>query len=300
MPETTMKKRKIPSNMQPWKANINGKEYEYQSGITAEVPDEVAALIDFIDDSTPKRDPKAAQRAIEDEVKQIVKDNFAGGVGYEEPAEVVMLAEMSFEVVTVDADTLISNSSPYTFEIGKKYTVTFDGVTNTYTAIEYNTTGALINTSLDDAMSGNGWLIAGLEGACWLLTTDPSLIGTHTISISRPVTKTHRIDSKYMPAIAKALYANSAGNLFTYFDPAVSDNSPLVPLTYEEAYSLYHSGSPVLIYEKNTRYTVTGIRGANLDVSGSGFKYIYFDVMDSGSATVKSFRVANPNYSGEG
>ena len=113
--------KRIPSNTQPtWTANINGKEYEYESGITAEVPDEVAALIDFIDESAPKRDPKAAQRAIEDEVTQIVKDSFAGGVGYEEATETVILPETSFEIMAGAVDTIISNSFPYTFEVGGK------------------------------------------------------------------------------------------------------------------------------------------------------------------------------------
>lgn len=114
-----MAKRKIPSNMQPWKANINGKEYEYPSGITTEVPEEVAALIDGLENSEGKPDPRASQRGIEKDVTQIVKDNFAGGVGYEETSEFVMLPETSFECVSVESDTIISNSFPYTFEVGR-------------------------------------------------------------------------------------------------------------------------------------------------------------------------------------
>ena len=188
--------------MQPWKANINGKEYEYQSGITAEVPDEVAALIDFIDDSAPKRDPKAAQRAIEGEVTQIVKDSFAGGVGYEETAEGVMLPETSFEIVAGNFHATISNSFPYTFEVGQDYTVTFDGVTNTYTAIAgQGGLGALTNTSLNDFAAGNGWLIAVDTGACGFLTMDTSLVGAHTISISGVATNIYKIDEKYLGKI---------------------------------------------------------------------------------------------------
>lgn len=295
-----MKKRKIPSNMQPWTANINGKEYEYESGITAEVPDEVAALIDFIDESAPKRDPKAAQRAIEDEVEQIVKDNFAGGVGYEETVWTVMLPETSFEVVSGTSQYIISNSFPCTFEVGKKYTVTFDGETNTYTAIAGDEgMAALINTSLDDFAAGNGWLIGVDTGACWFLTMGSSLVGAHTISISVPGTETHRIGSKYMPINympIKVLNTNSAGKLFTDFDPAEPGPSS-VPLTYEEAYSLLKSGSPVLIFYKTGRYTVTGIRAATGNAE-TGWKYIYFDIMDSDSTTVKTFSVENPNWGG--
>ena len=198
-----MAKRKIPSNMQPWKANINGEEYEYQSGITADVPEEVAALIDFIDASAPKRDPKAAQRAIEDEVTQIVKDNFAGGVGYEESAEFVMLPETSFEIVAGESQNIIKDSFSSTFEISKEYTVTFDGVANTCTAIDFNKTGVLTNKSLADIAAGRGWLISGGQGVCVIITTDPSLVGIHTISISRSVNEVHKIDSKFIPAVGK-------------------------------------------------------------------------------------------------
>lgn len=291
-----MAKRKIPTNMQPWTANINGEEYEYESGITAEVPDEVAALIDFIDESAPKRDPKAAQRAIEDEVTQIVKDNFAGGVGYEETSEVVMLPETSFEIVAENPGAIISRSFPYTFEVGQDYTVTLDGETKTYTAIESNTMGALTNTSLDGVNAGNGWGILLSEGRCVFATSDPSLVGAHTISISGSVNIVHKIDSKYVPI--KALYANSAGNLFTDFDSFEQDNPPSVPLTYQEAYSLLNSCSSVFIFKDYMRYTVTEIRGETWVANAGEFKYIYFDVMDSDSATVKSFSVKNPNYVG--
>lgn len=200
MAETSMKKRKIPSNMQPWKANINGKEYEYESGTTAEVPDEVAALIDFIDESAPKRDPKAAQRAIEDEVTQIVKDNFAGGVGYEETTEVVLLSETSFEIEAGNPETIISDSFPYTFEVGQDYTVTLDGEAKTYTAIETEIGGMLTNTSWADNAAGRGWGILTADGGVGLQTLDPSFVGAHTISISKAKTETHKIDRKYLTA----------------------------------------------------------------------------------------------------
>ena len=206
-----MAKRKIPTNMQPWAANINGEEYEYESGITAEVPDEVAALIDFIDESAPKRDPKAAQRAIEGEVTQIVKDNFEGGVGYEETSEGVMLPETSFECVSTESDTIISDSSPYTFEVGQNYTVTFDGETKTYTAINSNGAGVLCNTSLNEFAAGNGWLIGVNSGMCRFVTMDTSLAGTHTISISGVVTNTYKIAEKYTGISAKMDKTNPVG-----------------------------------------------------------------------------------------
>ena len=188
--------------MQPWKANINGKEYEYQSGTTAEVPDEVAALIDFIDSSAPKRDPKAAQRAIEDEVEQIVKDNFAGGVGYEETTEVVMLPETSFEIISFEiineggiAGVLLSESFPYEFEVGKEYIVTLDGVAKTYTAVDEEGVGII---RLSQGLSNSLVLFKPNDTKVILTTSDVSLLGTHTIKISEGMATTHKIDSKYI------------------------------------------------------------------------------------------------------
>ena len=215
---------------------------------------------------------------------------------YEETSEVVMLPETSFECVSGTPQIIISNSSPYTFEVGQDYTVTFDGETDTHTAIRVNVGAALTNTSFEDINAGNGWGIQMLNGQCVFVTADPSLVGAHTISISGPVTKLHRIDSKYMPI--KALFADSSSKLYSGYDP-VDPNTTLVPLTYEEAYSLYESCCSVYIFTNNyRRYTVTEIRGTSWDVSGSGFKYFYFYVMDGDSNTVKTFSVENPNYSG--
>ena len=190
--------KKIPTNTQPtWQADINGKEYEYQSGITAEVPEEVAALIDDIEAGRAKEDPRASQRAIEDEVTQIVKDNFAGGVGYEETNEVVMLPETSFEYVAGNSNTIIKDSFPYTFEIGEEYKVTFDGETNTYTAVKSNGLIGIASSSIEEVFNGDGWFCEVNGGSLALSTMDASLIGDHSISISKTKSK-HKIDNKYI------------------------------------------------------------------------------------------------------
>ena len=107
--------KRIPSNTQPtWQADINGKRYEYASGKTVSVPEEVAALIDDAEAGMAKEDPRASQRGIEKDVTQIVKDNFAGGVGFEETTEVVILPETSFEYAGGDSDTIIKDSLSHT------------------------------------------------------------------------------------------------------------------------------------------------------------------------------------------
>lgn len=192
--------KKIPTNTQPtWQADINGKRYEYASGKTVSVPEEVAALIDDAEAGMAKEDPRASQRGIEKDVTQIVKDNFEGGVGYEETNEVVMLPETSFEVGA--EGVMLSESFPYTFEAGKEYVVNLDGVTNTYTAELFEPIDSVIitNTSAEELMKGNGWLCKMENGALFFLTEDASFFGTHTIKISDVTTTTHKIGSKYLP-----------------------------------------------------------------------------------------------------
>ena len=103
--------------------------------------------------------------------------------------------------MSVESDTIISDSFPYTFEVGQEYTVTLDGEAKTCTATEFDGAGVLTNTSVDDAMSGNGWVIPALDGEVRFLTSDPSLVGAHTISISKAKTETHKIDRKYLAAV---------------------------------------------------------------------------------------------------
>ncbi len=50
---------KIPDNMSPWEATINGLKYVYPAGTTQEVPDEVAALIERLSNLEPEKEPIA-------------------------------------------------------------------------------------------------------------------------------------------------------------------------------------------------------------------------------------------------
>ena len=54
--------KKIPSNTQPtWQADINGKRYEYPSGKTVTVPEEVAAVIKAQEAANKTVDPDAGK-----------------------------------------------------------------------------------------------------------------------------------------------------------------------------------------------------------------------------------------------
>ena len=137
---------------------------------------------------------------------------------YEEVTEVVMLPETSFECVAGTRQIIISNSFPYTFEVGQDYTVTFDGETDTHTAITAHGSGTLTNTSSNDVSAGNGWGVQVLNGQCVFLTADPSLVGAHTISISGKTLVVRKIDSKYIPNEPETSSAPSV----VYFDPSKS------------------------------------------------------------------------------
>ena len=118
---------------------------------------------------------------------------------YEETTEIEMLPETSFEIVAENTEAIISYSFPYTFETGKEYTATFDGEINTYTAVDLNGAICIASLSLEEVMKGNGWACAAFDGALILMTMDTSIVGTHTISISGPVTYIYKIDEKYLP-----------------------------------------------------------------------------------------------------
>lgn len=120
---------------------------------------------------------------------------------YEEITEVVMLPETSFECVVEGGNigALLSTSFPYTFEIGKEYTVTLDGVTNTCTSSLFEgEVVAITNTSLEELVKGNGYACFAVDNALSLLSFSSSLLGTHTIKIGYPTTITHKVDSKYI------------------------------------------------------------------------------------------------------
>lgn len=126
-------------------------------------------------------------------------DELEGGFGYTDVNEIAMLPETSFECVAGTSNIIISDSFPYTFEVGQDYTVTLDGETKTYTAISAGGGVVITNTSLDEWVAGNGWMIQAGGGKCAFGTGDPSLVGTHTISITGPGYVIKKIEGKYWP-----------------------------------------------------------------------------------------------------
>lgn len=127
---------------------------------------------------------------------------------YEEITEVVILPETRFMITEAQDTSVLALQFSHPLEIGKEYIVTLDGVTKTYTAAtEARYEGRIIfitNTSIDEMNDGNGWAIGFEEESSALIfsSSDVSLYGMHTISISDKVTETHKINSKYIPTMA--------------------------------------------------------------------------------------------------
>ena len=126
-------------------------------------------------------------------------DELEGGFGYTDVNEIAILPETSFEISDTSLWVILSDTFHHYFEVGKDYAVTLDGVTNTYTAIEGDGSGSIINTSsLDVFENGNGWMLFMVrDNTLCFVSHDASLYGTHTISITDYVIK--KIEGKYLP-----------------------------------------------------------------------------------------------------
>lgn len=56
MASIAVKKVMIPTSMDPFVVEVNGRKYEYPAGTEQEVPEEVAAVIENIEQMTPRPD----------------------------------------------------------------------------------------------------------------------------------------------------------------------------------------------------------------------------------------------------
>ena len=111
--------------------------------------------------------------------------------------ETVMLPETTI-TITAGNRNLISSSFPYSFELGKTYVITFDGVDTEYTA--YETEGfVVVGYDYSSVVGGSGYVIMDGNGYIALATLDTSLDGSHTIAIKGYTQEIIKIDEKYLP-----------------------------------------------------------------------------------------------------
>ena len=111
--------------------------------------------------------------------------------------EMVMLPETTI-TITAGSQNLISSSFPYSFEPGKTYIITFDGVDTEYTA--YEAEGfVVIGYDYSSVAGGSGYIVMNGSRAIALATLDTSLNGSHTIAIKGYTQEIIKIDEKYLP-----------------------------------------------------------------------------------------------------
>lgn len=148
-----------------------------------------------------------------------------------DPVETVMLPETTVTIAT--GVNLLSDNFPYLFEIGRTYTIIFDGVETEYTAYDPGTGYVYVGYDLQAVMRGTGFAITAGDGAASLITKDSAFVGQHTISIKGSLTDIVKIPDKYLNRHTHILGASfwetkskselidivnqfNAGDVFTY------------------------------------------------------------------------------------
>ena len=112
------------------------------------------------------------------------------------PVETVMLPETT---VTIKLqENVVSDNFPYSFEIGKTYTILFDGVETEYTAYDPGSGYVYVGYDLQAVMGGTGFALTANDGAVTLITMDSAFVGQHTISIKSSLTEIVKIPDKYL------------------------------------------------------------------------------------------------------
>ena len=114
-----------------------------------------------------------------------------------DPVETVMLPETTV-TIAVGKPNIISESFPYSFEIGKTYTIIFDGVETEYTAYDGGSGAGYVGYDQQSISGGIGYFISSDGGMAALVTRDSAFVGQHTISIKSSLTEIVKIPDKYL------------------------------------------------------------------------------------------------------
>ena len=113
-----------------------------------------------------------------------------------DPVETVMLPETTV-TIALKFNTL-SDNFPYSFEIGRTYTILFDGVETEYTAYDPGSGYVYVGNDFQAVMGGTGFALTANDGAVTLITMDSAFVGQHTISIKCSLTDIVKIPEKYL------------------------------------------------------------------------------------------------------
>ena len=114
-----------------------------------------------------------------------------------DPVETVMLPETTV-TIALRTNNIISNDFQYSFEIGRNYTIIFDGIETEYTAYDGGGGAVYVGYDVVTVSGGTGYVISTDGGKAVLVTMDSSLEGQHTISIKGAMTEIVKIPEKYL------------------------------------------------------------------------------------------------------
>lgn len=238
---------KIPDNMRPWEATINGIKYVYPAGTTQEVPDEVAGLIERLSNLEPEKEPIAPPfagggmggadwNAAEGEPGHVLNRTHwveENGVLLEE-TDAVEGTDPTFGKIWMIAKALI-------LTVGETYTIIYNGVP--YDCMCYP--GDVLGSSFAKGgfVMGNFSVVGGANtGEPFAMVISPSsqmimnldLTGATSVRIGIMGEVYHKLDTNFLPVLVVKFVEREDGNLvstshtYQQMKNAIMDGAPVV------------------------------------------------------------------------
>jgi hypothetical protein len=238
---------KIPTNMNPWKAIINGIPYVYPAGATVEVPDEVADLIEDITNIEEEQKPVAppvAMGGADWNASEGEPGHVLNRTHWSETEESVWLPEAVFEFTEESEGAVMLGEKAIT--AGKTYKVTWNGVDYVCEAEYVATLGTVAfgNISyLDSSLEGYTEPFAAMvmDGQAMLVTFEPMPLSV-TVSIVEIDETVHKIPDKFIDKDFRITATLNADMV-----------SVTIDRTYEEILTAYRAGKNITILYKGHR-----------------------------------------------
>ena len=176
-----------------------------------------------------------------------------------DPVETVMLPETTITIVS-GGENLISSSLSYSFELGKTYVITFDGVDTEYTAYEVQGL-VLVGDNFSSVAGGSGYVVMANNGSIVLNTMDSSLDGSHTIAIKIYSQEIVKVDEKYLPesAFTDAEWSKISNKIVDYKQQSLSlsVSGEEIPMRTGNSYS-NNKINDNLKFENGKAYEING------------------------------------------
>lgn len=196
---------KIPNIMNPFTVEVNGKTYSFPAGTTQMVNRAVYDVIRNIESMVPTPNPRAGEPSFES-----LRDRPFG-----ESTEV--LFDQRVEFTEIEGKTLYTGKFPELPEVGKTYTVTYNGTVYNCAALDIDGMRFIGNAVVAD-MDNTGEPFAigviknGVEGDGVTDMFMFPLDGSTSATVKIEKTVIHTIDPKFLTGVL--LYADKSGYLY--------------------------------------------------------------------------------------